>query len=366
MDSLKTFVKQIPGAVYAVRQLRKFLPDRTHRHLQGGDWLYRREIVEWLCESSARKQLPPLFRLFGAYCAYQHRSGAERVIGGREIHRTIISLGKLLHLKDSTALTIDSKIAFVDLNDPRMLQIPNEISDSYPDTSILKRLLDPGDTFVDVGANHGSFSIAASKAIGPKGLIVAIEPQPRKAELVKKSLAANADCEYRVHCFACGDDRSEADFYIPAGSSGGASVFAEYAAVVRHQRLRVPVRRLDDATDWRSFPGRVFMKVDVEGSEPKFLSGAREMIRARKPGIMLEVNHASMAASGETKENFVQRLDALGYSEFFEVRPFSGPLPLSKLFATGRSDVRNIIVATRDALPKIRLVAGLNLFLAFC
>jgi hypothetical protein len=97
------------------------------------------------------------------------------------------------------------------------------------------------------------------------------------------------------------------------------------------------------------------MKVDIEGSEAKFLNGAREMIHHRKPGMMIEVNHLSRAASGESKENFVGQLETLGYSHYFEVRPFSGPLPLTKLFESGRRDVRNIIVAARDALPKISL-----------
>ena len=98
------------------------------------------------------------------------------------------------------------------------------------------------------------------------------------------------------------------------------------------------------------------MKVDVEGSESKFLNGASEMIHDRKPEIMLEVNQTSMAAAGESKENFVGQLKELGYSRYFDVRPFSGPFALANLFTTGRRDVRNIIVTVRDALPTISLL----------
>ena len=370
MDRLKRFVKRIPGVVYAVRKLKKYLPDPAVRSLQSGGWLYQREVVEWLCDPSLRKQLPPIYRLFGSYCAFQHRLGADRVAGGQQIHRAIIALRKALRLKDSRALNIDSKVAFVDLHDPRLLQIPNEVADHYPDTSILQRFIGPDDTFVDVGANHGSFSIAASQVIGPQGLIVAIEPQPRKTALVQKSLAANARCEFRVHYFACGDESAEVEFYVPEGSSGGASVFAQYGAVVPHRKLRVPVRRFDDATKWHSFPGRVFMKVDVEGSETKFLRGATKMIRRRKPLIMLEINPESMVASGQSGEHFVGELETLGYSHFFEVRPFSGPQHLAKLFAAGRRDVRNIIVTMSDAVLSSSLFvvsgASLGLFSTLC
>jgi len=356
VDRIRELVKQIPGSVYTVRQLRKCLPQFGGHHLQDGEWLYQREVIEWLCNNrSARKQLPLLYRIFGAYCAHRHRSGGARITGGREIHRSIISLRKALRLKDNAPVNIDSKTIFLDLHDPRMLQVPNEISDSYPDTAILRSFIGSQDTFVDVGANHGSFSVAASKVIGSEGLIVAIEPQPRKADLVKKSLAANAECEFQVHNIACADETSEADFFIPTGSSGGASMFSEYAAVVPHQKIRVSVRRFDEATAWKSFPGQVFVKVDVEGSESKFLNGASEMIRNRRPEIMLEVNQLSMTAAGESKENLIGQLKALGYSRYYDVRPFSGPFALANLLTTARRDVRNIIVTARDALLTIPL-----------
>jgi hypothetical protein len=95
--------------------------------------------------------------------------------------------------------------------------------------------------------------------------------------------------------------------------------------------------------------------VDVEGSESKFLNGASEMIRNRRPEIMLEVNQLSMTAAGESKENLIGQLKALGYSRYYDVRPFSGPFALANLLTTARRDVRNIIVTARDALLTIPL-----------
>lgn len=352
MDYLKSFVKRIPGAVYTVDKMRGLLPSRAPGLLQAGDWIYERQVIEWLCKSPARKQLPLLYRIFAAYCASQYRLGTERVRGGQHLHQTIISLRKLLRLKDHAELNVGPHTVFVDLNDPRMLQVPNEVSEHYPDTSILNRFLAAGDTFVDAGANHGSFSIVASKMVGPNGLVVAIEPQTRKADLVEKSLAANAPCKYQVHRFACGERNGRVDFYIPKGSSGGAGIFSEYSAVVPHRKVSVPMKRFDDAVDWRHFPGQVFIKVDIEGSEMKFLRGAKEMIRRRKPPIMLEINPTSMTASEETSDASLRHLQALGYAHFFELRPFSGPKPLGKLDAGQHGDVRNVIVTTRELLLK--------------
>jgi FkbM family methyltransferase len=359
MDYLKDFVKRIPGAVYSVRKLRELLTSRSPGSLQNGDWIYEGQVLDWLRTSPARKQLPLLYRIFAAYCAYQRRLGAGRVLGGQQLHRTVISLRRLFEFKDHLELSVGPCSIFVDLNDPRMLHVPNELSEDYPDTSVLKCFLAAGDTFIDAGANHGSFSIIASKTIGPEGLLVAIEPQARKAELVEKSLAANAQCNYQVHQFACGDKSSQVDFFIPTNSSGGAGIFRRYSAVVPHEKVSVAMRRLDDMLDWAHFPGRIFLKVDVEGSEVILLRGATGMIKARTPSIMLEVNPTSMTASGKTRDGLLQCLQELGYSQYFELRPLDGPKPLNELVVGSTGSVRNVIVTMRDFL--VRSIPGIAL-----
>ena len=359
MHRLKSFVKQIPGAKSTVRTVRQFLSSRSPGCLENGDWIYERQVIEWLCNSSARKQLPLPYRVFGAYCALQHSLGNKRIVGGQHLLKSMISLAKLLRLKEHTRVRIGPHAVFLDLHDPRMLQVPNEVSPDYPDTSILNRFLADGDTFVDAGANHGSFSIVASQLVGRRGLVVAIEPQKRKADVIEKSLAANGRCKYQVHRFACGDRIGTVEFFIPIGSSGGAGVFPEFSAVPPHRKVSVPMRRFDEAFDWNAFPGRIFLKLDVEGSEMNFLRGAREMLRARKPAIMLEVNPAAIEAAGESDAALLTYLEDLGYKHFFEVRPFSGPEPLRKLDAGGRGDVRNVIVAPREFL--LRMASFLSL-----
>jgi FkbM family methyltransferase len=352
MDYFKHFVKRIPWTVYSVRKWRELFTSRSPASLQNGDWIYEGQVLDWLREPSARKQLPLLYRIFAAYCAYQRRLGARRVVAGQQLHRAVISLGSLLGLKDYVELAVGSYSVFVDLNDPRMLHVPNELYEDYPDTSILKDVLASGDTFIDAGANHGSFSLVAGKTIGPEGLIVAIEPQARKADLVKKSLAVNVECKYQVHRFAAGAMNGHVEFFIPTNSSGGAGVFPGYSAVVPHEQVSVSMKRLDDALDWASFPGRVFMKVDVEGSEANLLRGAREMIKARKPPIMLEINPASMTASGNTGDAVLGYLQGLGYVRFFELMALGRPKALHELVIGPKGSVRNVIFTTRDALLK--------------
>jgi hypothetical protein len=94
------------------------------------------------------------------------------------------------------------------------------------------------------------------------------------------------------------------------------------------------------------------MKVDVEGSEANLLRGAREMIKARKPPIMLEINPASMTASGNTGDAVLGYLQGLGYVRFFELMALGRPKALHELVIGPKGSVRNVIFTTRDALLK--------------
>src|SRR4051812_46127494 len=44
--------------------------------------------------------------------------------------------------------------------------------------NFLQRILQPGDLFIDVGANIGLFSLYAAKAVGEAGSVIAFEPTP--------------------------------------------------------------------------------------------------------------------------------------------------------------------------------------------
>ena len=81
--------------------------------------------------------------------------------------------------------------------DMRLFQVVNELATQDTDTRVLSSLLSEGDTFLDVGANHGSFAIVASKLVGANGFVVAVEPQPRLAKALGKSLTANALCKFQ-------------------------------------------------------------------------------------------------------------------------------------------------------------------------
>jgi FkbM family methyltransferase len=209
-------------------------------------------------------------------------------------------------------LEFNGKSILLDLYNPRFLGVPGDMC-GLP--QVLRRFLRPGDTFIDGGANHGTFSITASHLVGSHGLVISIEPQPRLATLLR-TLLAYGPAPHEVHEVACGNGSGQVDLFIPTASSGSAGVFSTFSGFSEHAHLRAKLCPLDDILDWRRLPGRVFIKVDVEGSELAFLKGARELIRHTRPKILLEVNPSSMRAAGVSLDDLRGVLRELGYTHF--------------------------------------------------
>jgi len=66
-------------------------------------------------------------------------------------------------------------------------------------------ILKPGDVFVDIGANVGFYTILASKQVGEKGKVYAIEPLPRNLFLLSIHIKINRCSNVVVIPAACAD-----------------------------------------------------------------------------------------------------------------------------------------------------------------
>jgi hypothetical protein len=64
--------------------------------------------------------------------------------------------------------------------------------------AVLERYLQPGCTFIDLGANEGYFSVVASRLVGPRGKVISVEPQSRLQNIIRTNLDLNKCANVRV------------------------------------------------------------------------------------------------------------------------------------------------------------------------
>ncbi len=311
--ALRRILRRVPGGLLLGEI---FLPTP-------GSWLFRKPTTEWLSDSGLVSQLPFRYRIFARYCSLQrgHVAGAELLL------HSIIWLSRAAGAESAVCLNLRSGPVFIDLSDPRFLRIPGELSAGLP--RILKEFLGPGDTLVDVGANHGSFSIAAAQLVGPGGFVAAIEPQARLADLIRRSLQLYR-APFAVHNVACGECAGTAKLYVPRASSGSGGLHSSYSAVSRHQIAGIQLARLDDLLRDSALPGRIFVKLDVEGSETRCLNGARSFLAHAKPAILMEVNPRALEAAGSSTVELAGVLLQAGYNRYLRVEDLEREHTLGK------------------------------------
>jgi FkbM family methyltransferase len=300
--------------------IHNFPNTKVSKRTQPDDWLYDRSVLGWILNPNLRKQLPFLYRIFGWYCKlYFGLTGKSYLRGGRELFRFLSNIFYRLSPDQYLELQLSGYQVFLNPTDMRLFQVVNELASVETDTRVLSGLLSEGDTFLDVGANHGSFAIVASKMVGEKGFVLAVEPQPRLAKALEKSLTANAICKFQIYNLAVGDTDGEIELLVPIGTSGSAGIFPEHSATHQYKTFTVPLKRFDELVDWQNFTGKVVLKLDVEGSECAFLSGARKMITALKPTLIIEVHPTSLRAAGATGDQLKKLLQELGYQYYAEI-----------------------------------------------
>ena len=170
------------------------------------------------------------------------------------------------------------------------------IADGYWEiwlTEFLARLIQPGWTALDVGANFGYFTVLMADRVGPEGRVIAYEPNPVAAGSLLDTVQVNGfAARVTVRVAAASDREGTGWLYVPDGEPGGAQVVWEGYEDQRPGRLvRVPERRI--AGDRDSGRRVHVVKLDAEGAEDRILAGMSEVIERDRPHLVLEFNAAT-------------------------------------------------------------------------
>jgi FkbM family methyltransferase len=181
------------------------------------------------------------------------------------------------------------------------------------ETQLASRILRAGDTFVDVGANWGYFTLAAAHWVGAGGRVLAFEPEPRLFEMLTSNLEANGLAFVRAHRVAAAAGPGRLGFTAFRADGGNWGRSRSVAAGGRPD-FDCETVGLDDALDAAGI-GRVQLtKIDVEGGEAAVLDGmGRGLADGRYRYVFVECHRALLRERGLTEADCVARLLDAGY-----------------------------------------------------
>lgn len=159
--------------------------------------------------------------------------------------------------------------------------------------------IEPGDAFIDVGANLGAWSTWASVKVGEKGRVLALEPN----SLAYAWLARNTRKTSNVILIPAAAHSADGTMRIwtvnnSMSSTENKELIGRFMPLMSRGRL-VTVRavRVDSLASYLSPSQHVVLKIDVEGAEMEVLAGAA--------GLLPKVSTAIVEAHSDSLQHRV-------------------------------------------------------------
>ena len=269
--------------------------------------------VDYWPELPPVRELPAGYRLW----AWWLRNGPRRrqgTVGGNALFRL---------LRRTSAVVRPHRDPYVTLHAPPRPALTIHLDDfesfhhALPvwyrgdvETTIVLRLLENGQSYIDAGANFGVYALhAASRARDSR--ICAIEPQPHLVAAIQRSARANGFDNLLAIEAAVAQENGSIDLLVGTGGSGSASIHTERAEPsARH--LRVRTMTLDTIVAAHGLTPVSVLKMDIENAEALALQGARELLARDAPFVIFE------AGALQPQDEVFAILRGAGYHSFYD------------------------------------------------
>lgn len=201
----------------------------------------------------------------------------------------------------------------------------------------MERIISPGDTVIDGGANVGFFTLVMSQLVGPKGKVIAIEPGQNNHWKLEANLRVNKVNNVEVVRRPLWS--KEEVVRLNMCLDGGLNSLSKGD----HHRGWEDL----PAVTLSSFPVPRLVKLDIEGAEAAVLMGAKEWA----PYVICEMNDPALRELGSSREG-LRDIAEDGVRRTFILRG-DGLLPVcvprnTKIVCDARN--LNVMFSTLDAV----------------
>lgn len=176
---------------------------------------------------------------------------------------------------------------------------------------VIRRILGPGDIFVDVGANIGMLTLAAAAVVGREGTILAFEPNADARARLRQHVEMNRLAQVQVFDLALSSERGESILTMPTDSSGRSTLRQENSAA--HKTFSIQTAMLDDFVDHIPSDRRVLVKIDTEGFELNVLKGASRLLARPHVAVLAEITDAWLRELGQSAKMLFDFMANRGY-----------------------------------------------------
>ncbi|MBS4027068.1 MAG: FkbM family methyltransferase [Ignavibacteriales bacterium] len=178
------------------------------------------------------------------------------------------------------------------------------------ETRLLQSILREGDTFVDVGANIGYYSLFAGLLVKEKGRVISFEPEPFNFSYLQKNVSLNNLTNVIMEQKAISDRKGQLRLFLDKTNSG-----AHHLYNLNDQAEEVIVEAITLDEYFSPSSQRVdLIKMDIQGYEPFALKGMENIIR-QNPSLKIITEYwpPMIKKAGFNPEDYLKSLTSLGF-----------------------------------------------------
>ena len=217
-------------------------------------------------------------------------------------------------LKNTIVYDLGTFRLVLDNGDPdvsRQIEQHGWYVDEEFDIKVFRKHLKRRMTFLDLGANIGFYTFLARSIIGEKGRVIAFEPYPRNAELVKASIRENNYNNVTLVEAAVSDKDGKSSLYLSPDESSENSLLE----LNFQNSITVDVVTLNNFFEKKIKDTKVdFIKMDIEGSEYRAFQGMSKLISCNEEmTIMLEFWPNGLRRNNQNPYEFLETMDENGF-----------------------------------------------------
>jgi FkbM family methyltransferase len=166
-----------------------------------------------------------------------------------------------------------------------------------------RRTLKPGMVVADIGANIGFHALHAATLVRPGGRVIAFEPDPQSASLLKLSLSLNDGLPVDVIEAALSDAVGNVVLSDLGNAANSGARFTHPDRALLEGLVHGPdprfgtVRALRWDDEYLATPVGL-VKIDIEGFEPHALRGMEQSIERHRPLVLSEFAPSNLRSLG--------------------------------------------------------------------
>ncbi len=175
-----------------------------------------------------------------------------------------------------------------------------------PEIAEMLTRLPVGGTAIDCGGHKGAYSYWMAMRVGPSGMVITVEPQPRMVEIMKAAFPSGWKRRMTIVQAAASDCLGESVLKVRPSSSHGATL-DEFEQGAEFQSLPVRLVTIDQLVTDSKCSRVDFIKIDVEGHEISVVRGAMDTVARFKPALLVE----SEARAHDGTDQHLRTLDDL-------------------------------------------------------